>query len=208
MALIHRATLVPSKLDAIAAWIPAQPWWSGENGIGLEAVGAYRYDDPAGEVGVETHLLRAASGTIFQVPLTYRAAPLNVAEAYLVATIDHSALGKRWVYDGVGDPVYVAVTAAAIANGATRAELLVQESDGSRTEREQSTSVSGTGANPVAGPIGAVTIEQAGSATHVRAKDFTLVVRRVIDATATELPHLFGTWPGQSEPVALVELRD
>lgn len=26
MALIHQATLVPSKLDAIAAWLPTQVW--------------------------------------------------------------------------------------------------------------------------------------------------------------------------------------
>ena len=68
MALIHRATLVPSKLEAIVAWIPTQLWALDIDG--LEAVGAYRYDDPAGEVGVETHLLRSASGTVLQVPLT------------------------------------------------------------------------------------------------------------------------------------------
>lgn len=205
MALIHRATLVPSKLEAIVAWIPAQPWALDIDG--LEAVGAYRYDDPAGEVGVETHLLRSASGTVLQVPLTYRSAPLEGAESYLVATMDHSALGKRWVYDGVGDPVYVAVTAAAISNGTTRAELYVEEHDGTRSTREQTTSVSGTGADSLAEPLGERTVEQIDTATLVRTEHATLLVRRVIDAASTRLPHLRGTWPGQPEPVVLVELR-
>lgn len=207
MALIHRATLTPSKLEAIAAWIPTQPWAHDVDPDGLEVVGAYRYDDPAGEVGVETHLLRTAAGTVLQVPLTYRSAPLDGADAYLVATMEHSVLGRRWVYDGVGDPVYVAVTAAAISGGATRAELLVEESDGSTSTREQTTSVSGTGAKPTVAPIGAGTVEQTDTATCVRTEACTVVVRRVIDATPTDLPHLLGTWPGQDKPIALVELR-
>ncbi|CCQ17849.1 putative uncharacterized protein [Rhodococcus sp. AW25M09] len=207
MALIHRATLTPSKLEAIAAWIPTQPWATGLDIGGFEVVGAYRYDDPAGDVGVETHLLRAESGTVLQVPLTYRSAPLDGADAYLVATMNHSVLGKRWVYDGVGDPVYLAVTVTAVSEGATRAELFVEDSDGTLSTREQSTSVSGTGANPVVAPLGAGTVEHTDTATLVHTKHVTLLVRRVIDATASALPHLFGTWPGQDEPVALVELR-
>jgi hypothetical protein len=187
MSIIHRATLVPAKLDAIAAWIPTQEWWAGRDITDLEAVGAYRFDDPAGRVGVETHLVSSASGTVFQVPLTYRNAPLDGADAYLVATMEHSVLGKRWVYDGVGDPVYVAVTTAAIVDGAEQAELVVHSPDGSRTVRESTTRVRGTGGHPSTSP--------------------RLYVRRVIDTTATELPHLFGTWPGQEDPIPLVELR-
>ncbi|MDI9894703.1 hypothetical protein QM797_08185 [Rhodococcus sp. IEGM 1381] len=188
MSIIHRATLVPSKLDAIAAWIPTQDWSAGRDITNLEAVGAYRFDDPAGVVGVETHLVRSASGTVFQVPLTYRNAPLNGAEAYFVATMEHSVLGTRWVYDGVGDPLYVAVTTAAIVDGAEQAELVVHSPDGSRTVRESTTRVRGTGRHSSATP--------------------RLHVRRVIDSTATELPHLFGTWPGQEDPIPLVELRN
>ena len=187
MSIIHRATLVPSKLDAIAAWIPTQEWAAQRNTTDFEAVGAYRFDDPAGEVGVETHLVRTPSGTVFQVPLTYRKAPLAGADAYLVATMEHSVLGTRWVYDGVGDPVYVTVTTAAIVDGADQAELVVHSPDGARTVRESTTRVRGTGGHPSTSP--------------------RLYVRRVIDTTATELPHLFGTWPGQQDPIPLVELR-
>lgn len=188
MALIHRATLVPSKLDAIAAWIPTQPWWDGSEAEELDAVAAYRFDDPDGEVGIETHLLRSSSGTVLQVPLTYRSAPLPGADAYLVATMEHSVLGKRWVYDGVGDPVFVAVTIAAIVEGAHQAELVVQSADGSRSVRESTTQVWGTGGWASTSP--------------------RLHVRRVIDSVPTELPHLLGTWQGQDEPIVLVELRN
>lgn len=187
MALIHQATLVPSKLDAIAAWLPTQAWSSRRDFTGLEAVGAYRFDDPDGEVGIETHLLRSASGTVFQVPLTYRSTPLPGADAYLVATMKHSVLGRRWVYDGVVDPVYVAVTTAAIVEAAGQAELVVQAADGSRSVRESTTQVRGSGGSASTSP-------------HLH-------VRRVIDETPTELPHLLGTWPGQDGPIVLVELR-
>ena len=52
MALVHRATLVPSKQDLVAAWIPSRAW---AEGVEISSkVAEYRFDDPAGEVGVET----------------------------------------------------------------------------------------------------------------------------------------------------------
>jgi Maltokinase N-terminal cap domain len=38
---------------------------------GLASLGAYRFDDPAGEVGIETLLLDVA-GDVAQVPMTLR----------------------------------------------------------------------------------------------------------------------------------------
>ncbi|MGC4856177.1 maltokinase N-terminal cap-like domain-containing protein [Micromonospora sp. DT4] len=76
--------------------------------------GAYRFDDPAGEVGIETMLVAAADGPVHQVPLTYRAAPLDDVDEWLVGTTEHSALGRRWVYDGCADPVYAAAVQPAV----------------------------------------------------------------------------------------------
>ena len=70
-----------------------------------------RVDDPAGQVGVETILVvdeAGAAPVVYQVPLTYRAAPLDGAQSALVGTMEHSVLGRRWVYDGPHDPVYAA----------------------------------------------------------------------------------------------------
>ena len=101
MAILHAAQLSPSKPELIAAWMLAAPYYSG-GAPTLTPVGAYRFDDPAGEVGIETHLVRDADGTIYQVPLTYRSAPL--AGARLAGEMEHSVLGHRYVYDATTDP--------------------------------------------------------------------------------------------------------
>ena len=43
----------------------------------------------------------------YLVPLTYRAAALEGADGALIGTTEHGVLGRRWVYDGIGDPVLV-----------------------------------------------------------------------------------------------------
>jgi hypothetical protein len=63
-------------------------------------------EDPAGEVGIETHLVRDGS-VLYQVPMTYRGAPLGGAQDALISTTEHSVLGKRWIYDATADPVWI-----------------------------------------------------------------------------------------------------
>jgi hypothetical protein len=128
MALYHRATLTPSKLDAVAAWIPTRPWGPSA-GEQVGAIGAFRFDDPGGRVGMEVHLV-TADGVIFLVPLTYRDAPLDGADdEALVTEMEHSALGTRWVYDGLRDPLFVTMLAAVAMTGQGEA-LGMLESDG------------------------------------------------------------------------------
>ena len=55
MALFHRATLAPTKGELIATWAPTQPWGPSPDGP-IEVIGSYRFDDPDGRVGIETHL--------------------------------------------------------------------------------------------------------------------------------------------------------
>src|SRR4051794_27561416 len=110
VALIHRARITPTKAELIADWLPSRAWAAGAVAP-FELLGAYRFDDPAGEVGIETHLVRAGNGDVLQVPLTYRATPLDAAERHLVGTMEHTHLGRRWFYDGCGDPVYAAAVA-------------------------------------------------------------------------------------------------
>ena len=183
MALIYDAQLTPGKRDLIVDWLPAQPWWQGDPAT-LEIVGAYRFDDPAGEVGMETHLVRAGAGPVCQVPLTYRGAPMTGGD--LIATMEHSVLGTRWVYDAVTDPAYLATLTEVIVTGGSEAELLVETSDGFRP-RQPTTQVRGSGA-----PAG----------------DHTPVVRRVLAGRIDldDAPTLTGTWPGQNQPVVLAHL--
>ena len=121
MAIIYRATLRPSKLELVAGWAPGRRWGAAAAGAELEQVAAYRFDDPAGEVGTETLVLRAGD-TLLHVPLTYRGAPVPEQEEHLVGTTEHSVLGRRWCYDACADPVYVAALVAVVLTGAPQAE--------------------------------------------------------------------------------------
>ena len=48
MAEIHHTTLVPSKLELLRGWLPAQPWYLGSGVPDLTRAGGFRLDDPAG----------------------------------------------------------------------------------------------------------------------------------------------------------------
>ena len=111
MAVIHRTTLKPTKLELLASWLPTRPWYVGTGAPALTRTGGFRLDDPEGEVGIEFLVATDASGADpvhYLVPLTYRGAPLDGAEKALVGTMEHGVLGPRWAYDGAHDPVLVA----------------------------------------------------------------------------------------------------
>lgn len=140
-AEIHKgSTLTPSKAELLGAWIPQQPWFTvGSDDITI--VGSFRFVDPAGEVGIETHLVRADEH-VFHVPVTYRGAPLADAGDALVGTIEHGALGMRYVYDGMVDPVYLAELERVIRDADTAVET-VSTVDGTITPPTMD--VAGTG---------------------------------------------------------------
>lgn len=121
VAEINEATLSPSKLEIIASWLPKQAWFSG-SADDVVRVASFRFVDPDGEVGIETMVVRS-QGVSYQVPLTYRGEPLAEAERSLMGTMEHSTLGRRWVYDAVGDPVYVTELFRVIHEGDTEADL-------------------------------------------------------------------------------------
>ena len=79
-------------------------------------IGSYRFDDPDGRVGMETHLVTAGR-TLLQVPLTYRDEPLEGAADALIVEMQHSVLGTRWVYDGLRDPRLIIMLAAVAMTG-------------------------------------------------------------------------------------------
>ena len=175
MALLHRAELHPTKLELLAAWLPGCDWYQGPAGEVVRVAG-YRFDDPEGEVGIETILVRAGTGPVHQVPLTYRGAPLDGGDGWLVGTTDHSVLGRRWVYDACGDPVYVAALASAILADTGQATEYV-EVDGQLTAR---------------------------APTLIETDLADLAVLRRLDV-GEQRPglRLTGTWAGQPEPLPL-----
>jgi Maltokinase N-terminal cap domain len=210
VALLHNAELTPSKLEAITAWVPGRPWVAGLDLSTLTAAGAYRFDDPDGEVGIETILVRTADGALLQVPLTYRGAPLAGAEDALVCTMEHSVLGSRWIYDGCADPVGVRALATAVLTGGHEAELDYDSGRGIE-RREPTVRVTGSGTpGPAVPAIDAVTSVDGPLWTVVAAGELTVSVRRRLDRAADADPAggtLRGTWSGQDEPVVLATVR-
>jgi hypothetical protein len=208
VALLYKATLTPSKIELLGTWIPKQPWLGDVDATAVEAVGSYRFDDPGGEVGMETHLLRVAEGQILQVPVTYRGSPMPGADSLLIGTMQHSVLGERWVYDACGDPVYVSALATVILGGGTHAELDVV-TDAGQVRLDATTQVSGSGFRDSAiPPIGPVSLSDEGTTTFIRVPHLELTLLRVIDPSRdsdvrTGQQRLVGTWPGQNDPALL-----
>lgn len=204
MALLHQAELHPTKLELLAAWLPGRRWYQGQASADIVRVAAYRFDDPAGAVGMETILVRAGDGPIHQVPLTYRDAPLDSGDPWLVGTTDHSVLGRRWVYDACGDLVYAAALASAIFGGAGQAEEFL-EVDGRLERREPTMTVTGSGAQdadvpPVNGVLGVV--EEDPTLIVLHSLELA-VVRRLDGGKGLAGATLTGTWSGQPTPLPL-----
>ncbi|MFI6698396.1 1,4-alpha-glucan branching protein [Streptomyces sp. NPDC050509] len=122
MAVIHRTTMAPTKLELLGSWLPTRPWYRGGGSVPeLSRTGGFRLDDPRGEVGIEFMAVTDASGArplTYHVPLSYRGAPLDGADEALIGTSEHGVLGRRWIYDGAQDPVVVARLLALLAGDA------------------------------------------------------------------------------------------
>jgi hypothetical protein len=211
MALIHRAQLSPTKRELIARWLPTRSWSEDSVSGRVEIIGAYRFEDPVGAVGIETHLVRTGDVGLLQVPLTYRGAPLAGADDFLVGTTEHTVLGCRWVYDGCGDPAYAGALATVILAGGREAEEWVEQADGRSERREPSVRVVGSGMSGVREfSVTAVSATDDGSTTTVRASRLELVVRRVLGRLARaddDLESLTGIWSGSTEPTQLAYAR-
>ena len=118
MATIHRTTLTPTKLELLTDWLPGQPWYADRGRAPeLARAGGFRLDDPQGEVGIEFMVVTDGSddqAASYLTPMTYRASALAGADGALIGTTEHGVLGRRWIYDGIGDPVLVGQLVALI----------------------------------------------------------------------------------------------
>jgi hypothetical protein len=211
VAVIHQATLTPGKLELLARWLPSRPWCGSADVAGLHQLGAYRFDDPAGEVGMEAFLVRADDGPVLHVPVTYRGAPLEGAEDHLIGTLEHSVLGTRWVYDACGDPVWATALATATLTGGSGADEVVVGESGEEPRRPTAT-VSGSGTTGTEVPIVyLVTAEDTARTTIVRTDGLELRVVREVGAAAwaegeTPGETLTGSWAGGG-PAVLAGVR-
>ncbi len=167
----------------------------------LTQLGSYRFDDPDGEVGIETHLLGTADGQVLQVPLTYRGAPQPSGDASLITTMTHTVLGDRWVYDGCSDPVYATALATAILTGGREADLFLSTEAG-LVAQHVTTRVRGSGTPGAHVPeLRTLVVTHDGPVTRMRG-NITLNLLRVPSAVAGTAT-LTETWPAQQTPLLL-----
>jgi hypothetical protein len=207
MALVYDATITPGKRDLMKAWLPTRSWFDGD--LARKPHAAFRFDDPAGEVGIECFLLGpedpGSDAPTYLIPMTYRGAPLEGADEHLIGTTDHSVLGPRWIYDACGDPVGVSALLTAITTGGHEAAVTM-EKDGEVVTFEPTCRVVGSGSATGAVSVDAVSISDAGDPTVVRAGEHELVVARSLGAGVTGRDTLTATW-GDREPIVVAALR-
>lgn len=183
MAILHQATISPTKAEIVATWLDEHDLGEGP----VELIGSYRFDDPAGEVGIEGLLARRGD-RVFHLPLTYRGAPLTGAEESLITTMEHSALGRRWVHHAEGDSVALDCFARVFAGEQAQATLEVHLSDGSVEEREP-----------------AVRVHTEGTGTRAAAGDAMVRFSADLGAPVTGHRTLVATWDGGSGVVAAAD---
>lgn len=206
MAILHAATLTPTKAEIITRWLTAQSWAPTSDEM-VDLIGSYRLDDPEGEVGMEAHLVRSA-GELLHVPLTYRSGPLSGADDHLLGNTEHSVLGERWVYDGLGDPVFTRMLAAAAMTGCGQAISMV-ERGGRWVLLPTQVRLSGGGWNDERVALDGFAPEADEANWAVLRNDrFELRVARRPEPGGQPPIGLTGTWPGQNEPVILAEVRE
>lgn len=206
MAIFHRATITPTKEALIAAWAPTQSWGPPPDAP-IEVIGSYRFDDPDGRVGMETHLV-IAGGTLLQVPLTYRDEPLDGADGALITEMEHSVLGTRWVYDGLRDPLLVVMLAAVAMTGQGEA-LGMAVYQGRWYIAPSNVRIEGGGWTQERVPVDAFDLASEDATAVVFRNDrFELTVyRRPVPGPRPAI-GLTATWDGQPSPVVLAEVRE
>lgn len=176
MAILHKgSTISPTKPELLETIL----------GGPVDVRGAYRFDDPEGEVGVEAFVVSRGEET-HHVVLTYRAAPLDGAEEHLVSTMDHSVLGQRWVYDGAGDPVAVACFRRAVLGEQDQADLELWEGHERTGTREQ-----------------AVRLSRVPGSAHAEAA-LTIATRLDVPLPDTDGPRLVASWDAGEATVAFL----
>jgi hypothetical protein len=206
MAVIHRTTLTPGKLELLASWLPAQSWYLG-NGQKpeLSKAGGFRIDDPEGEVGIEFVVVTDASGDqplAYHVPLTYRGSPLDAADQALIGTAEHGILGRRWIYDGTHDPVLVAQLFA-LMKGETQPQ---SQSESNTADPSVIGRFTQTGHGPATGPVavpngpdGTDILIRTAAATEPTSPtgELTIRVNRVLQPDPSESSSQTAQPPGQ-----------
>ena len=171
----------------------------------MAVIGSYRFDDPDGRVGMETHLV-SVEGVLFQVPLTYRDAPLPDGGQALITEMQHSVLGRRWVYDGLRDPVYVVMLAGVAMTGQGEALGMVMH-ENRWYIAPSNVRIQGGGWKREVVAVDALEFQSEDASAPVLHNDrLTLTFFRRPVAGPRPPIGLTATWDGQTDAVVLAEV--
>ncbi len=119
-------------------------------------------------------------------------------------------LGRRWIYDGCGDPVWAAVTVTAALTGGREADLEVEQ-DGEKKVFRSRTSAQGSGAAGATGQAGVAAIgtpspRDDGGTTVVTAGPYEIAVARVAGADLGD-GETITVGPREGDPFVAVRVR-
>lgn len=204
MGLFHRATVTPTKADFIREWAPTQPWGP-PAGSPIEVIGSYRFDDPENRVGMETTIVSTEDG-LLQIPWTYRDEPVDGAAEALLTEMYHTALGTRFVYDGLRDDRFLIMLAAVTMTGQGEALGLALHEDRWYIA-PSGVRIAGGGWTLERVPVDGFQIVSDSDGLVVLANDrFELRYRRRPIVEPRPAIALSATWSGQAEPVILAEV--
>jgi maltokinase len=96
--------------DFLAAWMREQRWFASKGTEPrLERIGGWSFSDEGWFARIETHLIidhGSAKPVLYQVPLTYRQAPLEELKPFHIGSIVEDDGVELHVYDGPHDPAY------------------------------------------------------------------------------------------------------
>ncbi|WGH86752.1 maltokinase N-terminal cap-like domain-containing protein [Auritidibacter ignavus] len=134
MATVYLAETEPDRNSILSDWVASQYWGSDED---IEIVGSYHFDDTEGSIMLEGFILHQGE-RFLHVPVTYRLKPLAGADSYLVAEMEHPAVGHLWIYDALADPVAVHLLNLAIAGEIQQAVPYFYNADGQYLGSEES----------------------------------------------------------------------
>jgi len=204
VAKFHVATNTPPKPVLIADWVREQPWAPSATAA-VEVVGSIHLEDPDGEVGMQIYVVES-DGAMFQVPVTYRDAPLPAAPAALIGTVEHSVLGLRYVHDGVYDDQLVTVLAG-VASAGYGQSLGFAQHEGRWYAWPDELRLHGSGVLPEPLPVDRFTLEGDDGGRVVLQNDhLKLTLHRSLTEATLPPVGLATTLPGTAGQVTLVEV--
>lgn len=205
MAIFHVAENTPPKAEIISQWLADQPWGP-QKEAAIELLGSFHLDDPAGQVGMQVFLVQA-DDMVFQIPLSYRDAPLDGSDHAFIAEMEHSVLGTRYLYDGLGDERFVLVYAGVTVHGYGQA-LGFAEHEGRWYSVPDELVVKSAG--PLSGRIAVdgFSIQENADAVQYSNDRFDFTIFRRPPQQATAPTFLSTSWALNPTGVVLTELQE